>query len=469
MFTIMKRKFKLSFEIPDFRNKTHEEFMSDFRVFSAIVEEEHEKTGDADNTSFSIPGNTNVSKQLALVCSSNKAADTNESERDYFLAIKARKIVHEALGLKSDNDAKRLKTQFFEEEELHKELDRPIQTLPVHSFTDVNDSESGEIDFSEFSDEDKFKQYIDCTGFNLVECIAAYIRYKAGTIKTVSLLCHYPSIIYYIYKIELKYNITLTPGVIGCRFMNKFERFLRKNGLATNTIISMIRSLKTVLKWATLYGARLSVEFDNYKIKECDNRPKVSLTPEEICKIYYYDFSHLNISDKVKKSYGRVRDHFILSCFLGQRFSDTVRITKNNFNAFAQDTFKITQQKTGNNAVLEFHKIYGEYPVIAREILEKYDFNAPYTGTMATFNRHLHKICEYAGLTDNVEYEVKINGFIVKNSFPKYKLITSHTARRTFITNAVKRGLHTQMVKRASGHTSEKSFGQYVIWDEDIK
>ena len=218
-----------------------------------------------------------------------------------------------------------------------------------------------------------------------------------------------------------------------------------------------------------LKGKVLDCAIDGYKLKESDNKPKVSLTFEEICKIYYYDFNNLKISDKLKKTYERVRDHFILDCFLGQRFGDTPRITKENFCGSSYDTFRITQQKTGNKAVVSFNKLYGEYPIIVKEILEKYDYEAPFTGTMSTFNSRLHEICMYAGLTEEVKYEKKVKGAIEERTFKKYELISSHCARRTFITNAVKRKLHSQDIMRASGHTSEKSFGKYVIWGDDAK
>jgi integrase len=175
----------------------------------------------------------------------------------------------------------------------------------------------------------------------------------------------------------------------------------------------------------------------------------------------------MNLNEKLKNTYERVRDHFVLSCFLGQRFSDTVRITSTNFDKSA-GKFKITQQKTGNKAVVCFNDVFGEFPIIAREILEKYEYNAPWTGTMSTFNQRLHEICKHAGLDDWVKHEVNNRGAIVVKSFPKYELICSHCARRTFITNCVKRGLHSQQIKRASGHTSDKSFGLYVIWGDDV-
>ena len=461
----MKRVFLKGLNAPKFDNMTDEQFFSALRVYSAKLDEESKTEYNTVNTSISVPRSAGLNNDLQLP-SCNKIEDIKESAYEYFLAVRARKIVYDAIGKKSDYDIKRLKAQFPDEEELIDELEKPTLNLPAIKKAGAHLPASAITDFSAYGNQKQFAHSINCNNHNVVQCISEYIRYKSISVKKRSLLCHYPSIIYYILRLEFENNITLMPSVIGNPFLTQFEQYLRIFDLSTNTIRSMISTLKTALKWAALYGANLAIDLNGYKLKETDKRPKISLTYEEICKIYYFDFNNLKISDKMKKTYDNVRDHFILSCYIGQRFGDTVRFTKKNFGNNC-DKFKITQQKTGNKAVVEFNKIYGEYPVIAREILKKYDYNAPYTGTMSTFNTRLHEICMYAGLTEEIKYETKINGEIKQMTFKKYELVTSHCARRTFITGAVKRGLHTEDIKHASGHTTEKSFGKYVIWNDE--
>jgi integrase len=45
---------------------------------------------------------------------------------------------------------------------------------------------------------------------------------------------------------------------------------------------------------------------------------------------------------------------------------------------------------------------------------------------------------------------------------PKYNLITSHTARRSFCTNAFLSGMPAIDIMAISGHTTEKSFLIYI-------
>lgn len=473
----MKPTLLQNFEKSDLNKITDEASMNSIRI-NSMVQEKNSK--DVNEKKVRIPRSAIVFDN-SLLDENMSIDDLTKVDPYYFLSVKARKIVYDALGINSSYDIKRFRKQFPNSKSLISELEVTRTPLNVKGNGGTNMlqptirntgaclSETSPNDFSIFSNASQFQHQINSSEMSVIDCIVAYLKYKSVSVNKRSLLCHFPSLIYYFLLLQHINKCTFWPVVIGNFFLSKFEIFLRYHDLSTNTILSMINSLKAVLKWAALYGARLAIDIDGYKLKESDNKPKVSLTFEEICKIYYYDFNNLKISDKLKKTYERVRDHFILDCFLGQRFGDTPRITKENFCGSSYDTFRITQQKTGNKAVVSFNKLYGEYPIIVKEILEKYDYEAPFTGTMSTFNSRLHEICMYAGLTEEVKYEKKVKGAIEERTFKKYELISSHCARRTFITNAVKRKLHSQDIMRASGHTSEKSFGKYVIWGDDAK
>ena len=66
------------------------------------------------------------------------------------------------------------------------------------------------------------------------------------------------------------------------------------------------------------------------------------------------------------------------------------------------------------------------------------------------------------GLDDNVRIENKINGEMIVENIPKYKLISSHTARRTAITINVLRGHNIHSIKKCSGHTDLRLFDNYI-------
>ena len=267
--------------------------------------------------------------------------------------------------------------------------------------------------------------------------------------------------------IEEKWGITLMPVVIGNMFWTQFESFLYNNELASRTITNLCQELRAVIKWASMYGALLSVDFNEVELKAVDSKPRVTLTEDEISRLRWFDLNTIDCREDHRKTLEIVRDHFILSCYLGQRFSDTVRIGETNFLGASKDIFRIIQKKTGNKAVLDFNKIFPEFPTHARVILEKYDYSSPYKGDICNYNRWLHELCRIVGLDDVIKFEYKVNGKIITKSYEKWELISSHTARRTFITLAVKRSVNSQYIKRASGHKSDSSFDKYIIFDDN--
>lgn len=66
------------------------------------------------------------------------------------------------------------------------------------------------------------------------------------------------------------------------------------------------------------------------------------------------------------------------------------------------------------------------------------------------------------GLVDLVRVEERRNGKLEAISVPKWKLISSHTARRTAITINVLRGHNVHELRRCSGHTDLRVFDNYV-------
>ncbi|MTI19400.1 site-specific integrase, partial [Fulvivirga sp. RKSG066] len=52
---------------------------------------------------------------------------------------------------------------------------------------------------------------------------------------------------------------------------------------------------------------------------------------------------------------------------------------------------------------------------------------------------------------------------------PKHRLITSHVARKTFVTNSLIFGMKELVVRNITGHKKESSFKKYVKIADDVK
>jgi integrase len=320
------------------------------------------------------------------------------------------------------------------------------------------------VDFSKFKDPKKFVNSLDLTNADIKTCIVEYVKSKSHSMPNMHL--YYRMLMSYIIMIERENDLILMPIVVGNQFWEEFESFLINHNLAPNTIYSICGQLRSVIRWAARFKAEVAIDLDDRHFESKVSKPLFGLSEDEISRMYWFNLKSLNLRPQKIDTLRRVRDHFVLSCYLGQRFSDVIRVQSSNFCTKGGDVFKIIQQKTGNIAVLDFNRIYTEFPKHVYDILKKYKFESPWKGDLNNYNRYLHELARYVGLDDPVKAEYKVRGQIIKQEYKKWEVISSHTARRTFITNAVKRGINTQYIKQASGHKSDSSFSRYVLLEE---
>ena len=84
-------------------------------------------------------------------------------------------------------------------------------------------------------------------------------------------------------------------------------------------------------------------------------------------------------------------------------------------------------------------------------------------------NDHIKDCCEEAEINTRVHYVDYSGGKAKEHSEPKWKLITNHTARKTFITNSIVLGMNTKTIKDITGHKKDSVFNKYVKISEEFK
>ena len=237
------------------------------------------------------------------------------------------------------------------------------------------------------------------------------------------------------------------------------------------------------------------------EVREEEKRAEVYLTDEELDAIYNYP---------LEGNEEHARDLFVLGCLSCQRFSDYSSLTRANFVTTVLGTpiIKLRQQKTGNIV---------EIPILddrINEICQKYDFSFPklderHTNDfLLTAMKKIASVCpslmekhntvltmtelrkeqnfiklrklknsgcklkkeDYRVLRNLIEYAEEHNGqpLYERDSFGqavkfKYELVTTHTARRSGVTNMYKTGLFDKReMMSISGHLTEAIFENYI-------
>lgn len=82
------------------------------------------------------------------------------------------------------------------------------------------------------------------------------------------------------------------------------------------------------------------------------------------------------------------------------------------------------------------------------------------------FNREIKKVCYAVGICDRVSITEYRRGQVLVSEHSKCDLVSSHTARRSFATNAILAGIPATDVMRFTGHKSMSAFLRYVRTSE---
>lgn len=225
-------------------------------------------------------------------------------------------------------------------------------------------------------------------------------------------------------------------------FYEAFVGFLKNKGFSNNYIGNHIKIMKVILNYATKIGVNKNISFQNFEkpVEEIDN---IYLTEDEIRRIYGL---------QLKGYLERARDLFIVGCCTAMRFSDFTQIRPENI----KDGFiSLTTQKTTERIIVPIHWM-------VQEILDKYKGVLPKSISNQKMNEYLKEIGEIAEINECITKTRTEGGKRVTRSFEKYKLITTHTARRSGATNMYKNGIPTLAIMKITGHKTESSFLTYI-------
>ncbi len=242
---------------------------------------------------------------------------------------------------------------------------------------------------------------------------------------------------------------------INMDWYNGFIDFLYgpEVGISTNYAGNIIKNLKLVLNDALLHGINHNRSFQQKAFKKPNEKTDdIYLNEQELNLLYHFDFSEHPRLDKV-------RDLFLIGCDTGLRFSDYSQITPVNLITEGGNRFlRIRTQKTGEVVHI---------PLKPRvlDIMSKYKGLVPERISNQKFNDYIKEVCRKAGVVQHTESSKPNKGKRVKLSVPKYKLVSSHTARRSFATNAYLSGIEPIGIMRITGHKTEKAFLKYLKMD----
>lgn len=274
-------------------------------------------------------------------------------------------------------------------------------------------------------------------------------QYSPNTVKD------YKKTVRVLERYRLQHPARLDFDAFTLTFYGRFKKYLTTTGYSLNTIGAIIKNLKILLKQGHRDGMHDNMAFQHEDFKkmqeEVDN---IYLSNDELRLLYDLDLTK-------KPKLDRVRDLFLIGCYTGLRFSDFTELRPENITRDGR-ILDVVTRKTGQRVKIPLN------PTVSA-ILAKYGYELPRSISGQKFNDYLKEVAQLGGLTETVQLSRTEGGLKITRTLDKWNAVTSHTARRSFATNAYKAGVNTLDIMKLTGHKTETSFMRYIkITADDV-
>lgn len=303
------------------------------------------------------------------------------------------------------------------------------------------------IPFAEDIFLEKFDQEEISVAIDFFEAFTEFINVSKHT-KALGTITKYTTVKNFLSQFTEFTKYPIRFDTINQRFEEKFMDYAYEERKTLNNYYGkLISIIKTFMNWSFDRGYHNNIEFK--KLKRIENEIEVIfLEKGELFKLYKHDFEN----ERLNKS----RDFFCFGCFTGLRHSDINNIDQANiYDDFIQLT--LIKTKTINHRV--------ELNIFSKAILEKYKgtiYEPLPKISSQKLNKNIQDCCEIIKLDNDVTITRHIGSKRITKTFKKYELITSHVARKTFVTNSLIFGMNERILREMTHHKDEKSFKRYV-------
>ena len=269
-------------------------------------------------------------------------------------------------------------------------------------------------------------------------------KYAEATIKDYNKLFNHLIAYQVVIRKPVDYNI------ITLEFYTKYKNYLTQKGYTLNTIGALLKNIKILLKQAYREGLHENKVFEHPEFRKFqEDTDSVYLNDEELNRLYALDLTK-------DQRLERVRDVFLIGCYSGLRWSDFSQLKPSNIKKDDKGTFlSVDTRKTGKRVAVPLNPN-------ALAILAKYGNILPEPISNQKFNKYLKELAKLAELNTVESIGQTIGGKRTVKLYEKWELVRTHTARRSFATNAYLAGIPPVSIMMVTGHKTETQFLKYI-------
>ena len=259
-------------------------------------------------------------------------------------------------------------------------------------------------------------------------------------------------------RFEIAKNYSLTFNRIDEKFHAEFTDYsLNTLKHVNNTYLRNLVFFKTFMNWAIDKKYTYNEKFKKFNKNESGKdiiketaTSQIALNIDDLNKIMSHTFK--------TKSLERVRDVFVFACVTGMRFGELSLISKSNVT----DTHIILKEEKG--VFKEPRNI--PLTTLSKYILTKYDFELPLIANQKQ-NKYLKDAFQEMEFLKKIEKATNRGREVERTEDFFYNRITTHTARRTFITMMKRKGVSDKLIAKATGHKDMATLNKYYQVDDE--
>ena len=319
----------------------------------------------------------------------------------------------------------------------------------------LNDSIRKEVPLSDAFIKNRLKHYFETNGIDktFFEAFEEYIE-TSKSIRAERTITGYTTVKNFLKKFEESTGYQIDYSTINLEFFDKLKEYaFKENQLLDNYFAKIINVLKAFLNWSIERDYFNSTIHHRFKATEKDNEV-IFLTMDELFRLMNFDF-------KLEK-HRKARDIFCFGCFTGFRISDIFQLQKDHVK---NGMIVKSIQKTRETERIPLNKfaieIINRYPEDTVTLLPRI--------SSQKLNKYIKECCEKAEIDEPTRITKYSGNKLVESNEPKYKFITSHIARKTFITNSLILDMNPKAIKEIVGHKKDSTFNKYLKITEEYK
>nr|WP_309758138.1 tyrosine-type recombinase/integrase [Flavobacterium sp.] len=286
-----------------------------------------------------------------------------------------------------------------------------------------------------------------------------FFNEKVGQLQwTAGTKVRYQNIRNILERFEIAKNYPLTFNRIDAKFHAEFTDYsLNTLKHVNNTYLRNLTFFKTFMNWAIDRKYTYNEKFKKFNIDDSKKHiiketvtSQIALNIDDLNKIMSHEFK--------TKSLERVRDVFVFACVTGMRFGELSLISKSNVN----ETHIVLKEEKG--VFKEPRNI--PLTTLSKYILAKYDYELPLIANQKQ-NKFLKDAFQEMEFLKKIEKATNRGREVERTEDFFYNRITTHTARRTFITMMKRKGVSDKLIAKATGHKDMSTLNKYYQVDDE--